>query len=259
VSHSDRHAKSGWRTAVIVTALSLGVAALAPFAAASQTRLRASAHHLINDLSQVAMRNSQQGYGLFVTSDGTPCKTYVARTSDGASTFHALAHAPGCGGMLATDSEGDAFLGDSDALFVSHDSDAAWFRIPEPGRVAQVVAVGATVWAAFASCRSKLATDFPLELSVSMNGGRPWRLDAAQPNGARGWSDGGGGTYLVLASNTVGLRRLASREGGHVADLGHRGGPRTVPGLPERSRRDVGHDRLRDRQSCHHAGHSQRR
>jgi photosystem II stability/assembly factor-like uncharacterized protein len=182
--------------AALVALVAVGSSAGASVAAAIGAGRVAAVAPTIENLSQLALDGSRDGYGLFVTSSGRSCRTYVAKTTDGGAKFSAPVHLNGCNMLIAADSSGDVFVYGKQ-LFVSHDGGSTFSRLPSFSDVDQIVTVGSSVWLATAVCSTTTAVSCPLRLYLSSNGGASWSLAREQPTGAVGWAGGGGGTYLV--------------------------------------------------------------
>ena len=182
-------------------------------------RTAAVTARVISSLDAIAFVSPRVGYGL-VQGTAVACSIAVARTGDGGARFGApvvLASRPCAGaapaGALAFDGHGDGFAY-GPALFATHDGGRSWRRVPQPGTVVAVAAIGRSVWMLEGRCPAG-TTDFaaracPLRLLVSGDGGRHWSPAPAQPHGAlttRGalaLEPAQGQSWLVRASTRLG-------------------------------------------------------
>lgn len=203
MSEPRRIARARW-SAAATGAILVATWLAAPLAGASGPAPRAQSGPTMANLTAVAFDGARAGYGLFATSSGSSCRTWVARTVNGGATFSAPVHLQGCNTSIAADTRGDVFVYGRQ-LLVSHDDGAAFAQLPSFTDVDQIVAVGAaSVWLATAVCAKKAAVSCPLHVYDSTNGGATWSLTKKQPAGAVGWAAGGGGTYLVRVNGGIG-------------------------------------------------------
>ena len=144
----------------------------------------------IRAIQQIAMVNSDFGYGLFELASGSTCASWLGRTTNKGLTFARLVHIQSwtCGSTfteeITADGKGDVFVY-GNGLFVSHDFGTRWSRTPMAGDIEEVAAVSNSVWLTDETCRSAAAISCPLRVEISDNGGHTWAPDHSQPEGLR--------------------------------------------------------------------------
>ncbi len=173
-------------TAGIVTAMAPAPASASPGAASAPGP--AARPFPSAGLWSASFTSPRHGYGYFIQAAGTRCHGIVARTIDGGARFTrpvVVRAWPCAGGVpwqvhIAASDRGDVFLY-GPGLYASHDGGATWSRIPMPGTVLGVSAVGRSVWLLRQVCVPRALAFCHLRVLISADGGRRWRQPAAQP------------------------------------------------------------------------------
>jgi len=146
----------------------------------------------VDTLQQVAFETPLVGHGIFEVEPptGDDCDYVAGQTTDGGAHFKGLGEVTSwaCNGLtpstaLVFDGNGDGFSY-GPGLFVTHDGGLTWASSPQPGTVAQVAIVGASVWMVESTCPTdQYSSSCPLAILESSDGGRSWHSSPTQPAG----------------------------------------------------------------------------
>ena len=137
------------------------------------------------------------GLGVFTaqSSNGDTCTDFVGKSNDGGANFASLVRvmswncaSTNFASLLVSDGRGDEFLF-GPRLFVSHNNGKTWSSGRYSGSVANVDAVGESIWMVRDLCTRKEIdsdTSCPTGLVESADGGRTWHSMPSPSSGQSG-------------------------------------------------------------------------